>query len=325
MRFALMIEAQQGLSYAEQLEIVRCAHDAGFESFFRSDHYESFPGPGDGPTTDAWAVLAGLGRETQDISLGVLVSPVTFRHPGNLAKVVTTVDEMSGGRIEVGIGAGWNESEHERYGFAFPPVDERADMLEEQLEILHGLWTGPDGWSFEGRHYRVADALVRPRPLAGTGRPVANGGATRPRVIVGGGSRRSIRIAARWADEYNITSSAPPEVAGKYRQLDEACDARGRDRRSIVRSAMIGVLLGADRDELSRREADLRRALGAGDAGEDWFAERRPRWIMGTPDEARQSVRRFAEAGVERIMLQDFLPRDLDMISLMGRELIGRE
>src|SRR5215218_2820467 len=126
MRFALMIEAQQGLSYAEQLDIVRCAHDAGFESFFRSDHYESFPGPGDGPTTDAWAVLAGLGRETRDISLGVLVSPVTFRHPGNLAKVVTTVDEMSGGRIEVGVGAGWNDDDHLPLGLHYPGIKERA-------------------------------------------------------------------------------------------------------------------------------------------------------------------------------------------------------
>src|SRR5919202_3718360 len=149
MRFALMIEPQQGLSYAEQLAIAGTAEGAGFEALFRSDHYESFPGGAGNPTTDAWAVLAGLARETSRIRLGTLVSPVTFRSPGNFAKVVTTVDEMSGGRIEVGVGAGWNDSEHRRYGSPFPPIEERAEMLEETLAILHGLWDEHDGWSLD--------------------------------------------------------------------------------------------------------------------------------------------------------------------------------
>ena len=151
MRFALMIEAQQGMSYAEQLAVARRAEAAGFEAMFRSDHYESFPGEAGEPTTDAWAVLAGLARETERIGLGVLVSPVTFRTPGNLAKVVITVDEMSGGRIEVGVGAGWHEDEHRRHGFPFPEIGERAERLEETLEILHGLGEGPDGWACSGR------------------------------------------------------------------------------------------------------------------------------------------------------------------------------
>src|SRR3954470_21886151 len=138
MRFAMMIEPQQGLTYEEQLAVATHAEEAGFEALFRSDHYESFPGAADNPTTDAWAVLAGLARETSRIHLGTLVSPVTFRPPGNLAKVVATVDEMSGGRIEVGLGAGWHESEHRRHGLVFPPIEERAEMLEEQLQILHG-------------------------------------------------------------------------------------------------------------------------------------------------------------------------------------------
>ena len=326
MRFALMIEAQQGLSYDEQLSVVRAAEAAGFESFLRSDHYESFPGAGDQTTTDAWAVMAGLARETERISLGVLVSPVTFRHPGNFAKVTTTVDHMSGGRIEVGLGAGWNDSEHQRYGFAFPEIGERADMLEEQLAILHGLWTEPDGWSFRGRHYRVEDALFRPKPLAVPGRPVVNG-QSRPRIIVGGGgSPRSIRIAARYADEFNVTSSNPEQVREKYAALAEACERQGRDPSTITRSAMIGVMLGADNDEVARRRDALMTALGveAGGDGGAWFEERRRRWIMGTADEARATVQSYADAGVERIMLQDFLPRDLAMIELLGRELIGR-
>ncbi len=330
MRFALMIEAQMGLSYADQLEIVRTAEAAGFESFLRSDHYESFPGPGDNTTTDAWTVLAGLARETSTISLGVLVSPVTFRHPGNLAKVTATVDDMSGGRIEVGVGAGWNDSEHARYGFRFPDIGERADMLEENLQILRGLWSEPDGWSFDGRHYQVRDARFRARPVAAPGRPTGSTGQPRPRLLVGGGGTpRSLRIAARYADEFNVTSSSPPEVAEKYAALARACEAIGRDPASITRSAMIGVMIGADEDEVSRRRVALLDALGE-DAEEDgpdrnaWFEARRKRWIIGTPDEARATVERYAAAGVERIMLQDFLPRDMDMIRLMGRELVGR-
>ena len=135
MRFALMIEAQQGCSYADQLALAQHAEAAGFETFLRSDHYDSFPGEAGRPTTDTWAVLAGLARETSRIRLGALVSPVTFRHPGNLAKLATTVDEMSGGRLDVGVGAGWNQEEHDHHGFPFPPIEVRAEMLEEQLEI----------------------------------------------------------------------------------------------------------------------------------------------------------------------------------------------
>jgi F420-dependent oxidoreductase-like protein len=326
MRFALMIEAQQGLSYDDQLAVVRTAEESGFESFFRSDHYSSFPGRDDTTTTDAWTVLGGLARETNRISLGVLVSPVTFRHPGHFAKATTTVDHMSGGRIEVGLGAGWNEVEHKRYAFPFPEIGERADILEEQLAILHGLWTEPDGWSFHGRHYRVEDALFRPKPLAAPGRPVVNGQA-RPRIIVGGGgSPRSMRIAARYADEFNVTSANPDQVREKYAGLAEACERQGRDAGSITRSAMIGVMVGADDDEVTRRTGTLMAALDveAGSDGGAWFEERRRRWIMGTPDEARATVQRYAEAGVERIMLQDFLPHDLAMIELLGRELVGR-
>src|SRR5436189_3209510 len=154
-RFALMLEPQQGLSYAEQLEIARLAEELGFEALFRSDHYQSFPGPSGEPTTDAWAVLAGLARETSRITLGTLVSPVTFRSVGNLAKVATTVDEMSGGRVEFGLGTGWNEIEHRQLGLPFPEIGERADILEEHFAVLRGLWGEPDGWSFQGSHVAI--------------------------------------------------------------------------------------------------------------------------------------------------------------------------
>ncbi|TAJ99439.1 MAG: LLM class flavin-dependent oxidoreductase [Chloroflexota bacterium] len=326
MRFALMIEAQQGLSYADQLALVRRAEAAGFEAFFRSDHYSSFPGPANAPTTDAWSVLAGLARETERITLGALVSPVTFRHPGAFVKVVTTVDEMSGGRIEVGVGAGWNEADHLPLGLAFPDITKRADLLEDQLAILHGLWTEPDGWSFDGHQVRVVDGFLRPKPVDAPGRPRVANGAVRPRIIVGGeGSPRAFRMAARYADEFNLSSSSPDRAFEKYAALDAACVAAGRDPSTLTHSAMIGTMLGTDERDVARRRALLHKALGVGEAGaSDWYEGRKSRWILGTPDEARAIIHRFADAGVERIMLQDFLPWDLEMVDLMGAELIGK-
>ena len=322
MRFALMTEPQQGLTYDEQLAITRRAEDAGFETFFRSDHYQSFPGPSGLPTTDAWTVLAGLARETSRIGLGVLVSPVTFRRLGNLAKVITTVDEMSGGRLEFGLGAGWHDDEHAQLGLPFPEISERGDMLEENLDVLLGLWGEPDGWSYEGRHVQIRDAQFYPKPVAAPGRPTLPNGASRPRILVGGGGTpRSMRIAAKYADEFNLSSSSPDLARTKYGQLAAACEEAGRDPSTMTRSTMSGVLIGRDRDEIRRRQQDLLRDFGNVDAGEDWFHERRDRWIFGTPSEARAQVERFAEAGAERIMLQDFLPRDLDMVDLMAEAL----
>lgn len=318
MRYALMIEPQQGLSYEEQLAIARRAEALGFEALFRSDHYESFPGDAGEPTTDAWAVLAGLARETTTIRLGTLVSPVMVRTPGNLAKLAVTVDEMSGGRIEVGVGAGWHEHEHDAHGFPFPPMAERAERLEETLEILHGLWEGPDGWSFEGRHYAVRDALFRPKP----GSLAARAGG-RPNLITGGGGTpRGYRIAARYADEFNLSSTSPAEAVEKYAALDEACRAIGRDPGTVTHSMMAGVLIGRDAAELARREARLAELFGGPDAGfEEWLNTRAPRWVYGSPDDARDQVARFEAAGAERLMLQDFLPWDLDMIDLMAEAL----
>ena len=313
MRFALMIEPQQGCSYLDQLAIARRAEAAGFETLYRSDHYTSFPGESDRPTTDAWTVVAGLARETSRIRLGVLVSPVTFRAPGTLAKIVTTVDEMSGGRIDVGVGAGWNEVEHRQHGLPFPPIETRAEMLEETLAILRGLWCEPDGWSFEGRHWSVQGARFRSRSPQ---QPA-------PAIIVGGeGSPRSMRLAARYADEFNLTSAGPERAGERFALLDEACRAAGRDPATLRRSVMTGVLVGRDRVEVDGRWARLMAGFGVAD-GADWLAQRRPRWIAGTPDEARAVVGRFAAAGAERLVLQDFLPWDLDLVDLLGETLLG--
>lgn len=327
MRYILMMEPQQGMSYADQLAAAKRAEANGFDAWFRADHFASFPGEAGKPTTDAWSILAGLARDTQRIGLGVLVSPVTFRHPGVFAKVVTTVDEMSGGRVEVGVGAGWNEIEHRQLGLAFPSIKERADLMEDQLAILHGLWGEPDGWSYEGvSGLRLEGALFRPRPEDVAGRPRTPIGGARPRIIVGGqGSPRSFRLAARYADEFNLSSSSPARAAEIGRELDAACEAIGRDPRTLTRSTMAGVLVGRTATEVADREAALLAAFGADmETGEAWLDERRTRWVHGTPDAARAQLARFAEAGMERIMLQDFLPWDLDMIDVMGEELVGR-
>src|SRR6478609_1520390 len=324
MRFALMLESQQGLSYGDHVAIAKRAEANGLETLFRSDHFQSFPGPTGQPTTDAWTIMAGLARDTERIGLGVLVSPVTFRHPGTFAKVVTTVDEMSGGRIEVGVGAGWNELEHRQLGLAFPPITERADLMEDQLAILHGLWGEPDGWSYDGHQVSIKDADFNPKPVDVLGRPRTPIGGARPRLLVGGqGSPRSYRLAARYADEFNLSSSDPAQARRAFAALDAACADAGRDPAALTRSTMAGVLIGRDKGEMDRRLAAAVTAFGADDDG-SWLEERLERRITGTPDEARAMVRRFADAGVERIMLQDLLPWDLDMIDVMGEVLVGQ-
>lgn len=311
MRFALMTEPQQGYSYQDILDTALAAERLGFETFFRSDHYSSFPGQPDLPTTDAWTTLAGLARDTTRIGLGTMVSPVTFRVPGAFAKVVATVDEMSGGRVEMGVGAGWNEGEHAALGIPYPETVERVDRLEEQLAILRGLWDEPDGWSFEGRHYQVRGTLFRPK-----GR--------RPNLILGGtGKPRSVRLAARYADEYNVSSSNPAQVRDIMARLDAACEAIGRDPASLHRSVMAGTLVGQDEAEMARRTA-AQVAIFGGAAAEAaaWLEERRDRWVLGTPDAARARIAEYTESGVERLLFQLFLPRDLEHVALIA-ELAG--
>jgi F420-dependent oxidoreductase-like protein len=313
MRYALMTEPQQGLSYDEILAVARTAEEAGLEAFFRSDHYASFPGGAGKPTTDAWTTLAGLARETSTIRLGVLVSPVTFRLPGNLAKVIQTVDEMSGGRVEAGFGAGWNDAEHAQLGLPFPKLGERFDMLDEQMAIIHGLWTEPDGWSFNGDHWRVSDAKRHGE--------VGRGGRRHPHIIFGGkGGARLAGLIARYGDEFNLNSASPDDAPDAYARVRAACTEIGRDPDEVVRSAMTGVLVAETEHELQARVADLLAALGqSADGAEAWLAERRGRWIMGTPEQAMERVHALEANGTQRIMLQDFLPRDLDHVRLMGR------
>jgi len=195
-------------------------------------------------------------------------------------------------------------------------------MLEESLAVLLGLWGEPDGWSFEGKHVRIEDASFHPKPVARAGRPVGPNGSARPRLLAGGeGAPRSLRIAARYADEFNLSSSSPEIAVEKFAALRAACEAIGRDPATMGRSVMAGILIGRDDAELARRKSALLTAFGNERGGDAWFAAREPRWILGTPDQARAMVQRFADAGAERIMLQTFIPRDLEMIDLMAETL----
>ena len=312
MRYALMTEPQQGYSYQDIVDAANAAKAVGFETYFRSDHYSSFPGESGQPATDCWTTLAGLVRDTSGIGVGSMVSPVTFRIPGSFAKVVATVVEMAGDeRVEVGVGAGWNEEEHAALGIPYPGTVERVDRMEEELAILRGLWDEPDGWSFEGEHYQVHNAIFRPR-------------GPRPNLIVGGvGRPRSVRLGAQFADEYNISSSNPAEVREIMGRLDAACEKLGRDPRSLTRSVMAGVLVGRDEaDFADRRQRQIAVFGDEVDAAAEWMEARRDRWILGTPDAAKARIAEFADTGVDRLLIQDFLPQDLDHIAVMG-ELIS--
>jgi F420-dependent oxidoreductase-like protein len=307
MRSALMTEPQQGYSYRDVLDTAQAAERAGFETFFRSDHYTSFPGEAGLPTTDAWTTLAGLARETERIGLGAMVSPITFRLPGVLAKIAATVDDMSGGRVEIGVGAGWNELEHEQLGIPYPDTVGRMDRLEESLAIIRGLWDEPDGWTFDGEHYQVRDSLFRPK-----GR--------RPNLILGGtGKPRSLRLAATYADEYNISSSTPDEVREIGLRLDAACERAGRDPATITRSVMAGALVGRDEDEFARRVDAQMAIFGERTAAaRAWLDARRDRWILGTPDAARERIAAYRDTGIDRLLFQVFLPGDLEHVAQLG-------
>jgi alkanesulfonate monooxygenase SsuD/methylene tetrahydromethanopterin reductase-like flavin-dependent oxidoreductase (luciferase family) len=224
---------------------------------------------------------------------------------------------MSGGRVEAGFGAGWNEDEHAQLGIPFPDLGERFDMLEEELAILHGLWTEPDGWSYEGEHWTVRGSKRHGE--------IARGGRRHPHVILGGrGGPRLAELVARYGDEFNLLSASPEDVPEAYARVREACDAVGRDPDEIVYSAMTGVLVAESEDDLRARVADLLPALGQGEADrEAWLAQRRHRWVMGTPDEARERVAALERQGTQRVMLQDFIPRDLEHVRLMGRIFAG--
>lgn len=304
MRFCLMIEGQENVTWEEWRAIASAAEAAGFETLFRSDHYLSVQGDPERGSLDAWATINALGPVTSSIRLGTLVSPASFRHPSVLSKLVVTADHASGGRVEVGMGAGWHEAEHRAFGFPFHDTRTRMDVLEEQLEIVNGQWAdGP--FSFDGKHYRLEHVDALPKPVQ---RP-------RPNLIMGGGAGpRSARLAAHWADEYNTFMVSPEECARRRSMVVDACEAAGRE--PLTFSLMTSVLVGRDGSEYEERRArmaELRDESGFAPSDE---------WIAGTVEEAAEKLRVYEQAGVERVMLQHLLHDDLDMVELIGRELI---
>jgi alkanesulfonate monooxygenase SsuD/methylene tetrahydromethanopterin reductase-like flavin-dependent oxidoreductase (luciferase family) len=288
-----MIEGQEDVTWDDWRALAGACEEHGIATLFRSDHYLSVEGrPGRG-SLDAWATIAALAAVTTTVGLGTLVSPATFRHPSELAKLVVTADHVSGGRVELGLGTGWNEAEHEAYGFPFPPIGRRMEMLEEQLDWVTRQW---------------AEGPALPKPLQ----------TPRPNLIVGGrGGPRSIRIAARHADEYNTVNKTAAECAAVRSELDTACAEAGRD--PIPLSLMTGWLVGADRAELLDRAGRLAEWRESPAPPERLLDELPESFIAGAIDEGIARLRELAAAGVDRVMLQHLLHRDLGAVEQIGR------
>lgn len=303
MELRVFTEPQQGATYDDLLVVAQAAEAGGFGAFFRSDHYlamgggDGLPGP-----TDAWVTLAGLARETRTIRLGTLVSSATFRLPGVLAISVAQVSQMSGGRVELGLGTGWYEAEHSAYGLPFPPLGERFDRLDEQLSILTGLWATEVGgrFSHSGQHYTLHDSPALPRPVA----PV-------PIIVGGGGPKRTPALAAAYADEFNVPFGSELDTAAAFGRV-RLVEGHVERERPLVLSAAQVVCCGRDEAEWHRRAA----AIGRDPAtlpGEG---------IAGTPQEVVATLRRFADLGAERVYLQVLDLHDLDHLDLIAREVL---
>ncbi len=297
MEFRIFTEPQQGASYDDLVRVARATEALGFDAFFRSDHYLAIGGDGLPGPTDAWITLAGLARETSRIRLGTLVSPATFRHPGALAISVAQVDQMSGGRVELGLGTGWYEQEHTAYGIPFPSLGERFERFEEQLQVITGLWAAPGAFSFAGKHYQLTDSPALAKPLQ---TPVP--------ILVGGfGATRTPRIAATYAHEYNVPFHSVADTAAAFDRVRAACSVTGRE---LVLSVAQQVCVGRDEAEVERRAA----VLGRDAAG------LRKDCLAGTPAEVVHKLGQYADAGATRVYFQVMDLSDLGHLELLATE-----
>ena len=308
MDFRVFVEPQQGATYNEQLAVARAAESLGFSAFFRSDHYLAMSGDGMPGPSDSWVTLAGVARETSTIRLGTLVTSATFRYPGPLAISVAEVDAMSGGRVEFGIGAGWFEAEHLAYGIPFPSLGERFERLEEQLEIITGLWVTPVGDTFDypGAHYAVAGSPALPKPVQRPHPPI---------IVGGGGPTRTPALAARFAAEFNLAFPTLDFVRVQYGRVHSALESAGRAADDIIYSAAFVVCAGKDDAQLARRAAAIPRDL-------DELRKDSP--LVGTPAEIADRLAPFAEAGVQRVYLQLMDLSDLEHLELFAAEVMPR-
>jgi F420-dependent oxidoreductase-like protein len=306
MDLCLMIEGHEGVTWPQWQALALACEQHSIPALFRSDHYLDSVHPERG-SLDAWGTLNALATVTSTLRLGTMVSAATFRHPSTLTKLATTADHISGGRIELGLGAGWNEREHAAYGFPFPDIRTRMDMLEEQLQVVLGTWSdGP--FSFEGKHYRLCDLNAEPKPAQ---RP-------HPPLIIGGNAGpRSCALAARFADEYNTVYPTVSDVLHRREQVLAACERAGRE--PIQFSIMTAVIAGADENDLRDRLTRVARVRW--DGPDAMLAERPPGWVIGGVEEVAEQLLALREAGVSRVMCQHLAPDDLDFIALLGGEL----
>ena len=305
MKLRVFTEPQQGASYAALASLAVRAEDCGFDAFFRSDHFMSMPSmPGDGfpGPTDAWITLAGLAIATSRIRLGTLVTSATFRQPGPLAIAVAQVDAMSGGRVELGLGAGWYELEHTAYGIPFPPLGERFDRLTEQLEIVSGLWRAPGPFNFSGKHYTLTDSPALPKPVQQPAPPI---------IVGGGGPKRTPALAARFADEFNIAFRPLDVMAAQFERVTQACARVGRSTPPVF-SVALSVCCGRTDAEIDRRAAAIGRPVQS----------LRDNGLCGTPEEIAAKIREHAAIGAERVYLQVLDIHDLDHLDLIASEVM---
>ncbi|KAB1160130.1 LLM class F420-dependent oxidoreductase [Micromonospora sp. DT46] len=304
MELRIFTEPQQGATYDDLLAVARCAEETGYGAFFRSDHYLKMGAvSGDPGPTDAWTTLAGLARDTRRIRLGTLMTAATFRLPGPLAITVAQVDQMSGGRVELGIGTGWYAEEHTAYGIPFPSLGERFDRLEEQLAVVTGLWATPPGATFDfaGTYYPVSDSPALPKPVQDP----------RPPILLGGmGPKRTPRLAARYADEFNLPFASVEDSAAQFDRVRAACAETGRDPGELRWSNALVLCCGRDDAEVARRAAAIGREPD----------ELRENGLAGTPAEVVDKIGRYAEIGSERLYLQVLDLADLDHLELVAAE-----
>jgi F420-dependent oxidoreductase-like protein len=312
LRVCLMVEGQEDVTWEQWLALARACEEHGLEGLFRSDHYAPIGGPADGSSLDAWATISALAARTEGIRLGTLVSPVTFRHPSVLAKMVVAADHVSGGRVELGMGAGWYHGDHDRFGFEFSSTAVRMRMLAEQLEIVHRQWHG-ERFSFEGHHYRLRDCVSMPTPVQDP----------HPPLIVGGSAgAASARLAAIWADEYNTVFASPDECGHRRTRVADAWEREGRDPSTLRFSLMTGCIVGKDRDEVLRRAGRVADKGGDHATPDDFLRQVEGQWVVGNVDQAVARLQALSEAGVDRIMLQHLAHDDLEMVALIGREVV---
>lgn len=302
MDFCLSIEIQEGLDYAATLAFARAGEAAGFDAALLAEHYYSSSGHLDRMAADAWVFLGALARDTDRIRLGTLVSPVTFRHPAVLAKMATSLDHLSGGRAELGLGAGWLEAEHTAHGFPFPSGPARVDMLEEQLQVINGLWS-QDPFSHSGPHYQLEGCHFTPRPVQQPRLPLLIGGTPI--------ATRLPRLAARYADEYVLGLGNPAQCRAVRERLDRDCAAAGRDPSAVSLALFAGVCVGETEREVERSLARLQESARR-------HMQDLDTWVLGTPERAAERLREFAAAGVRRLMFSVDHDLHRDMVTLLG-------